>query len=90
MAKKKIVSKKTTSSTYWLVPAVLTVLVGCAIMWYWSTLDMKEVELEEQMVLPVPTALPSVEGASTSEEIDAMFKKIEQTAPDDDLSDLEQ
>jgi len=82
--------KKTVSSTYWLVPAVLTVIVGCAIMWYWSSLDMKEVEIEEQSVLPAPTAMPSVQGASTSEEIDAMFKKLEQTTPDDDLSDLEQ
>ncbi len=82
--------KKTTSSTYWLVPAVLTVIVGCVVMWYWSTMDMKEVEIEEQSVIAAPTAVPSVQGASTSQEIDAMFKKIEQTTPDDDLSDLEQ
>lgn len=94
MAKKKSTNKKT--SSYWLVPAVLTVLVGCALMWYWWKIDMKTVEMEEENLVmpssaPVDTTMndAEVKGSSTSEEIDAMFKKLDTSSTStDDLSDL--
>jgi bacteriorhodopsin len=91
MAKRKAVAKthktKKQSSSYWLVPAVITVLIGIAIMWCWYRADIKKVEQEEE-TLRYGTS--KVKGASTtSEEIDAMFKKLDQTSTED-LSDLEQ
>jgi len=94
MAGKK---NKKTPTSYWLVPAVLTVLIGCAVMWYWSQQELKGIEEEEQsIVLPTSGSANSasgsgevmVKGTSTSQEIDAMFKRLEQTSTTDDLSDL--
>jgi hypothetical protein len=56
-------------------------------MWCWYRADIKKVEQEEE-TLRYGTS--KVKGASTtSEEIDAMFKKLDQTSTED-LSDLEQ
>ncbi|KXK10451.1 MAG: hypothetical protein UZ22_OP11002000754 [Microgenomates bacterium OLB23] len=76
MAKKAIKKKLATHTkkavtANWLVPAIITVLIGCAVMYWWAQRDIEAVKQQED-TLYVPLNKPqdggaTVKGASTSE-----------------------
>lgn len=92
VTKKTHKTQKTTAN--WVIPAVITVLVGVAVMWCWGKRDLDNVQKQEEGVLirqeKAVDGGPAVEGATTSDEIDSMFKRLDDTTSSDDLSDLEQ